>query len=197
MEVDMQEKKIIGVDYDGVIGDTGSMKVRWIKERTGMDVQPWQTDRTTCVGLIGLEAYEEMGCDVYERDLTLAAPAVPGSINALRVLCDLHEVHVITARPYKWATHATEWLEQQGLRRLLTSIRCIKATDGTSCTKADICAELKVVALIDDDERHLRAVEIPHLTRILLKDGCANRPSGLLDGILYASSWPQAVALLK
>lgn len=189
-------KSVIGVDYDGVIGDTGRMKVDWIRERTGLVVMPWQTDRTTCVELIGLEAYEEMGHAVYERELTLAAPPVRGSIEALTQLCRHREVFVITARSHRWAVHAEEWLWNQNLTHRLAGVRCIKLADGTARTKADLCRELGVQAMIDDDERHLRDIEIPALTRILFKDGCQDRPAGLQQDILYAASWTEVLPLL-
>ena len=77
---------IVAIDYDGTIADTNRQKVKWIRARLGIDVEPWQCNRTDCVPLIGIEAYEEMGREIYERESSLAAPEVPGALGALRGL---------------------------------------------------------------------------------------------------------------
>ena len=102
---------IVAIDYDGTIADTNRQKVKWIRARLGIDVAPWECNRTDCVPLIGIEAYEEMGREIYERESSLAAPEVPGALGALRGLARRAEVHIVTARPPR-IMDSREWLRE-------------------------------------------------------------------------------------
>ncbi len=181
---------VIAIDYDGTLADTNALKVRWIRERLGLEIAPWLCSRTECVPLIG-RAYEEMGEEVYGRESTLAASPVPGAPEAIRTLALQAELHVVTARPLRRLAFAREWLERQGL---LTCFRGLHSTADTS--KAAVCTLLGAGALIDDDVRHLQGVHLPGLRRILLQNGRREAPA-LEEDIRFCAGWPEVLVVLR
>jgi hypothetical protein len=174
---------IIAIDYDGTIGDTNREKVKWIAGNLGQAVSPWRCNRTDCVPIIGLDAYERMGNHVYERESTRQANEVPGALAALRALSGKAALHVVTARTEARVPHAREWLESQGVLSLIAGIH---SSAGSS--KSAVCAALGASILIDDDIRHLRQVEVAGLHRILLQDGRDDVPDCGL-GVAFCASW--------
>jgi len=163
---------IVAIDYDGTVADTNRQKVKWIRARLGIDVAPWECNRTDCVPLIGIEAYEEMGREIYERESSLAAPEVPGALRAIRGLARRAELHIVTARPPRVMDFSREWLEEKDVVDCLAGI---VSSEGS--TKSEICAALGARALIDDDIRHLRDIEVEGLVRIYLQEGREKAPA--------------------
>ncbi len=187
----------IGIDYDGTIADTGAIKAAWIKEHLGLDVPPWKTDRTLCVPLIGEENYERMGRAAYAPAASLRAAEVDGAAAALRALAARYQLYVVTARSAQGIAPARQWLEQHGLAAYITGYLSSAARnpDGSRVSKGHLCRDHGIGVLIDDDERHLRDIDLPGLRRILLKDGC-DQPWAPAEGIALATSWSQVLQLL-
>ena len=188
----------IGIDYDGTIADTGAMKSAWIKEHLAMSVPPWETDRTLCVPLIGEDNYERMGRHVYAPAASLRAEEVPGVAAAIQALAARHRIYVVTARNAQQIASCQQWLERHGLAAYITGYLSSAARnpDGSRVSKGQLCRDHGIGVLIDDDERHLRDVDLPGLQRILLKDGC-DEPWTPAAGIALATSWPQVQQLLS
>lgn len=179
---------IIAIDYDGTIADTNREKVNWIAEKLGKSVSPWVCNRTDCVPLIGLDAYEKMGAYVYERESTLQAGEIPGALAALHMLSEKAALHVVTARPPRRLTYARQWLKKQGV---LACFEELHTSAGS--TKADVCAAIGADILIDDDIRHLQTLSSGELQRILLQEGRNERPD-CGPGILFCNSWQAVLA---
>ncbi len=184
-----------GIDYDGTIADTSSMKVIWIKENLGKDVPPWKTDRTSCVPLIGLENYEKMSDAVYESDLTMRAPEIPGAIKAIKKLAKKGELYIITARLAHRVKYAQEWLASKGILELFSGFRTSDKVNGIKKTKQELCLELGLDILIDDDQRHLVEIKLPKLRKILIKHGSSEEIR--LPDIEYVKSWNDVLKLLE
>jgi hypothetical protein len=180
----------IGIDYDGTIADTGTMKSAWIRENLGKEVESWNTDRTTCVPVIGMEAYAKMGDAVYERELTLKAPLIDGAAEALARIAQIGEVYLITARGERRISFAREKLECKGLARYFSGF-----ASSHGRTKEQVCSELGLDVIIDDDARHLEKISLQGLRKILIKCG-STEETELANGVEYAKSWQEAVDLL-
>ena len=178
---------IIAIDYDGTIADTNREKVKWIAAQLGKRVSPWMCNRTDCVPLIGLDAYEKMGAAVYEQERTLQAVEVPGALDALRMLAARASLHVVTARPARRLAYARQWLEEKSV---LACFDHLHTSAGS--TKAAICATIGADILIDDDIRHLQNIRLDGLQRILLQDGRKERPDCRSE-IHFCSNWKEAV----
>jgi hypothetical protein len=181
---------VIAIDYDGTIGNTNQEKANWILAHLGRIVSPWDCDRTNCVPIIGLEAYEAMGEDVFDRERTIQANEVPGALDALRRLAIMADLFIVTARAEPRLSYAREWLASKGV---LPCIKDIRSSKGT--TKAAICAEIGADMLIDDDARHVNGIEANHLCKILLQIGRREKPE-LAPGVIFCGSWQEVLAIV-
>ena len=178
---------ILAIDYDGTIADTNVEKVKWIRRELDMEILPWQCNRTECAPRIGVEAYQEMGDCVYEREGTLQAAEVPGALDAIRALSGRAELHVVSVRPATRLEFAREWLACAGVLALFQAFHGAYGTP-----KADICRALGARALIDDDSRHLARVDVPGLARVLLQHGRSESPT-LGVGMVFFRAWDEVV----
>ena len=187
----MRAKIRWGVDFDGVLADTSLLKKEWIRVNLDLEVEAWCCDRTSCVPLIGEERYEEMSENVFERESSLRAPAVPGAIEALRQLAASGQVYIITTRPPPRLEHALEWLALQGGSDLVTEFLSSAGT-----RKAELCLEHGLSAHIDDDDRHLRPLIGTGTRPLLFRPGL---PQSELSpgGIPCFSTWEDVVAELN
>jgi hypothetical protein len=190
--------KKIGIDYDGTIADTSGVKAHWLRERMGIEVPPWRTDRTHCVPIIGLENYERMSKFVYGRKGSLQAKEVPGSIDAIKELARFSQLFILTARPSHRIRWCKEWLRKKGIHSFIHAYfsRTGISADGSELTKPQLCGDYGIHVLIDDDERHLRGPELPNLKKILFKNGC-NVPVDDPEEIELARSWPDVLRILQ
>lgn len=189
-----RKKRKIGMDYDGVIADTGEMKARLIKKRFNKIIPPWKTDRAICVRLIGKDNYEAISSEVYERNQTLAAPPIPGAYFGMFTISRTDEIYIVTARPPRRVNFAREWIDNLGASEFITEYRSIY--DGKSrMTKGEICRELGLDTFLEDEERFLEEID-PNVRRMLLKNACREELS-IPKGIELARSWEEILKLLS
>ena len=184
---------IIAIDYDGTIADTNGEKARWVAEYLGISVDPWQCSRTECVPIIGEEAYTRMGNYVYERESTLRAVEVPGSLEAIRRLASTAELHIITARPESRIVYAREWLEKHAV------LDCFAGIDTSSGgpSKGDLCSAIKADFLIDDDVRHLSGIDGDTICILLHSGRTQTGASGIGRGIRQCGAWSQVLDIIS
>jgi hypothetical protein len=172
---DPTDRPGVALDYDGVIADTNSVKSRWIRRHLRRDVPPWETDRTNCVRLIGIEDYLRMAPDAYGWRASLAARPVPGARRALRTLAARCRVYLLTARWGSMLRGCRAWLRRNGLDRHIEGYLTGGHANGQGEGKAALCAKHGIRALVDDDERHFIGVNAPGVLRILFKNGARGR----------------------
>jgi len=191
------DRKIIGIDYDGTIANTSGVKAHWIREHLGIEVPPWQTDRTSCVPLIGPENYQRMSQFVYEREGSLRAGEVPGSIDAIKELARHSKIFIVTARQPHQIRWCKEWLRGKGLDSFIDAYLSAagNSLDGSEVTKPQLCRDYGVGVLIDDDERHLGGTQVDNLRRILLKSGCTEAIV-VPEGVELARSWRDVLRIV-
>ena len=190
--------KIIGIDYDGTIANTSEVKADWIRAHVEMEIPPWKTDRTSCVPIIGLQTYERMGQFVYEREGSLRARDVPGSLDAIKELARNFRIFIVTARKSEQIRWCKEWLRERDLDSLIHAYFSTAGNSphGSEPSKLQVCRDHDIDVLIDDDERHLEGSEVPHVRRILLKSGCSEMIR-VPEGAELARSWPEALRILR
>lgn len=182
---------VIAIDYDGTIADTNAEKAHWIAEHIGEAVFPWQCNRSDCVPIIGLDAYERMGNYVYECESSLQAAPVFDALGAVHTLAQWAELHIVTARPESRVGSAREWLKNNGV---FSCFSAIHSSSGTS--KSVVCSEIGANVLIDDDIRHLKTVKSDGLLRILIRDGRTEDGTGM-PGLRCCGCWQEIVSFLN
>ncbi len=141
----------VAIDYDGVIADTNQIKSAWISEHLKLRVSPWRCDRTSCVPIIGLDAYNRMSETVYGLEATMRANPVVGAVRGMRDLRPEWNLFCITNRDRQRTRWAEERLRELGLLDDLEEV-----LSSYSTTKMEIVRRIDAVALFDDDLRHLR-----------------------------------------
>jgi uncharacterized HAD superfamily protein len=138
------------VDFDGVVADTNTRKAAWILTTLGSAISPDQCNRSACVPLIGVEAYNRLADWAYSPEATLTTTPVRGAAAALRSLSKSHRVVIVTARGETNRSAVETWLDSQQLRADVSSI---ESSAGT--TKLAIARACRASWLLDDDIRHL------------------------------------------
>jgi len=149
------------------------------------------------IPVIGYNSYGRMISEVYNEEYTLRAPEVPGATSSLKQLKGRgNELFLISAGVPKRIQYSKRWLQKNGIYRLFSGFESTISAEGIETkSKEDVCRELGLDALIDDDLRHLEDIRLEHLKRILLKhDG--PEEFDLMD-IKYARNWQEAISLLR
>lgn len=144
-----KNRKIICLDFDGVIANTGQIKSQWIATELGIRVPPEHCARTQCIPRIGLNNYNRMAEYVYSRETSLLTKPMPGSISSIVQLSLQARLFIITARTEMHSRWMEEWLH---LYEIHDKFEDIITTAVTGKTK--IAIQLGASAIVDNDERH-------------------------------------------
>lgn len=92
----------------------------------------------------------------YETDHFAGVSPIAGAFSALMVLKENgHELFAITARPHHIAQKTIDWLDIH-FPSVFSDIRFANTygLDGSKHKKSDLCAELGIGTLVEDDPRH-------------------------------------------
>lgn len=183
-----------GLDFNGVIADTNRAKSDWIRRNLNVEVEPWKTDKTSCVPIIGAEEYRKMSEYVFSRVSTLLTPVVSGALSGVACLSRHADLYLVTMRSGERMDYAKEWLGQMDILRYFKGFGDIRRSDGTAKTKVELAREFGLDVMIDDDERHL----VPGIAKeklILFKNG-ASSDYIVPNGVDLATSWNDVCKIL-
>lgn len=179
-------KKVIAIDFDGVLANTAVVKRAWLLRETGLDVALGKMDRSSLVREIGYETYRAMQKAVGFED-TLSAEPMEFMPELLGILAESWSVQVVTARPLGKLKWVSEWLARN---RLDAFISTVVSSQGRK--KVDVASELGALYMIDDDLRHFatdRGV-------VFILFGCVEPPPGLPE-VRCAPDWRAVSGLLR
>jgi hypothetical protein len=181
---------IIGIDFDGTIADTNSVKSTWIAEHLGMAVPPYLCDHTCCAPIIGEDNYARM-CEVaYSRAATVGFEPLPGVLDVLAELDRDHELIVVTARYGEMVESVRTWLQSRDVTRDIEII----AAPRHGASKPRQCRERGIRVLIDDDESHLLPAPDQDVHPLLMKPAA---PADFKrNGLPVCRSWADARRLI-
>lgn len=193
----------IGFDYDGTIADTGSVKSAWLKENLGLSIPIWKTDRTSCIKELqnhyshkrALEIYNDFQKFIYTGEYAKKAPEIPAAIEAIKMLSKNNELWIVTARPSNMIPDVLDWLSA---RKILSYFKGYLSSGDKhsllkrSPTKEELCIQNNLDVIIDDDLRHIENIAIPHIKKILLKNGAEEIDTP--KGIYVARNFKEVVA---
>lgn len=149
----------IGLDFDGVISDCGTLKSETAKRLFGVDVPSARFKKELVIGdgILTLQQYRHLQEVIYgTREYGLLARAVAGALEAIPLLrMDGHDLRVITSRDGKQLGVAKEWTRQNGLDIDFTGV-------GYGASKAGAAAGLDLY--VDDDLDKLEPLVgiVPH-----------------------------------
>ncbi|MCB0334918.1 MAG: hypothetical protein KDD62_01390 [Bdellovibrionales bacterium] len=145
-------KKVIAIDFDGVIADTGAVKSLYLKSQHHVDLEPSRCRSANYRKLIGDQACDLMAQTIYGRDVTLTIPAMMGVHAAIEKLASSARLFVLTARNASQALAIPQWLNLQGMSEYFEEVRFLDDEQ----SKLQVCDEIGADTLIDDYDKHLR-----------------------------------------
>lgn len=142
-------RKVIAVDCDDVLVASTEMLVTEYNKKYGTDislltahdhgVDQWQVrDIQTVIDRL--------------TDIQIAhnVEILEGAVDQLRRLADIHELHIITARPIETEL-VTLRLVENSFKNIFTSIEHV----GHEGSKGEVCARLGADVLVDDNLKHI------------------------------------------
>ncbi|TAL19585.1 hypothetical protein EPN90_03045 [Patescibacteria group bacterium] len=140
----------IGIDFDGVIADTSSLKQEQARLLYGVSIPPHQFKEqlVTGMGILTQPQYRALMRRVCgTREVGLRMAPLPGAVPSLRRLLDGgHRCTVITSREAEELAIASEWCAARGLAPEFVSV-------GYAKPKVEVARGLDVY--IDDDLQKL------------------------------------------
>lgn len=159
----------IGVDFHGVIANTGAAKQRFAYEMFGVDVSPDCASKEGMVGrgILTLIQYDDLVQEIYATDRALTISPVPESVETLIDLSPGNKIQIVTASDPAEMTYIQRWLAQYNLGEL--AIATVGQGGSKNIDKFDV--------FVDDTQAHLRKLR-GYVRRLLL----FNQP--------YNLSWP-------
>lgn len=178
-----------GIDFDGVIVDHRSHKLRLAAE-LGFALEPWQVNSNFLrAHLPDEESYRRLQKELY-GDLTAEAPAVAGALEALARLPG--EAYVISARRPGNEASARAWMGKNGFHDVIPRERVVFCPSGPD--KRAHCERLGISMFLDDKLSYLG--HLPEtVTRVLFDDDGVARRLRLPPGVRVAADWKAFLAL--
>ena len=194
----MKNRKIIGVDFDDVTVNTNEAMCLYHNERYGTNYQLSDVTSWDLSSLWQCEREEVFlrWHEFYASPEHLLTAPTQGAIEALALLAQSAEVHIITARPLDFEEVTRKLLQQHvPLLNNIHFINKLGVKDGHHRTKAEVCVELGVEVLIEDHFGHAEGVALRGIPVLLF-----NRPwnEGILDlpqGIRRVHTWEEILSL--
>ncbi|MEI6477626.1 MAG: hypothetical protein WCO52_01410 [bacterium] len=177
----------IGLDFDGVIADYASLKIRVSRELFGVEIPPEDMHGRTVVekDLLSLSQYravQEVACT--SPSYVLSMNEIPGAIKGITALQNMGTVRIITSRPGKSLEMARKWLSSHDI-----TCECVGVGRDTSKQGA-----LKEEAVFVDDDieklEHLKGL-VPKLILFGQKYNRGDNTEGLATRI---ESWDELLS---
>jgi uncharacterized HAD superfamily protein len=176
----------VGLDFDGTIADTNSVKSKWILDNLGRHIPAYSCDRSSLVPMIGEADYTTMCRRVYSAEMTSRLRSVSGLSAALKEMSAYSEFFLITARGGSFR-FARDWLSSRGF---LGRIRLPELAAGGK-SKIEACRALAIDLLVDDDTRHMPIEPNGPIHGILFKPGAPKTYTS--ENLTICRSWREVM----
>jgi uncharacterized HAD superfamily protein len=186
------ERKIIGVDLDDVVFDCHTALAQWHNRNYGTnysrsDVASFDLTRTW--GVSEVEKDRRIGEFIESEDHHNAQP-VAGSFEGLSLLCDIYDLHVITARGEHGRSSVLPWVEKHApniFKDLHFTGRSHQNPNGFRSKRA-ACEALGARHLIEDAPHNVIDVA-DVVTSVLLFDTPWNQGIVVPQNVTRVYSW--------
>jgi len=184
----MEQKKIIGTDFDGIITDTDPVFREYIKRVTGKQFYREQITKyfyEECLQITKDDvdkAYQLM----LEENVWSRMELVKGAKETLLALAEDFDIVIITARPADARSQSEEFLQKHGIP--FKEIHFIR--EGNN--KINLIKEFpfKIEAFIEDRLDFARGIALSGIKTYML-DYPWNRCSGETDNLYRVNSWKE------
>lgn len=135
--------------------------------------------------------------EYFRSEQAMAAPPIPGALEALSVLKERYGLVVVTARRSEFAPMTMDWLDCH-FAGIFDEVLFGNhfTTEGTEIPKSVLCRQADAQALIDDQLDHLTRCQEAGVAGILFGRYPWQRGADPPEGILRAPDWPAVLAHL-
>ncbi|MDP4000458.1 MAG: hypothetical protein Q8Q11_03490 [bacterium] len=189
----------VGVDLDEVLADLVESVLEHYEEQTGVrhcrdDMRSynfwdlWGGTREQAVEIVH---------EFYETDRFRTVAPIPGALEAIESLAGEHELVVVTSRPEATKQETQVWVREH-FGESFASIHLTNhfSKDGQTLTKSQVCRDLGVDLMIEDNPEYA-ADCASHGIPVLLLEAPWNRSAEIPEGVIPVGSWPEIARLLE
>ena len=181
----------VAFDFDGVIADTTSKKINWLKENKNISLN--RVDKTNFYKLLSSfysnyeidELYKCMSKSIFIEDVLLSTEEVTNALNSLKKISNMYEIYIVSSRTPNMLKSVKKWLKLNDADKYIKKI-----ISSSNRSKQDICVMNNIDFLCDDDVRHLLDEKIKN--RLLFSSDKYQGNSS----IMLVSSWDEIVDAL-
>lgn len=181
----------VAFDFDGVIADTTSKKINWLKENKNISLN--RVDKTNFYKLLSSfysnyeidELYKCMSKSIFIEDVLLSTEEVTNALNSLKKISNMYEIYIVSSRTPNMLKSVKKWLKLNDANKYIKKI-----ISSSNRSKQDICVMNNIDFLCDDDVRHLLDEKIKN--RLLFSSDKYQGNSS----IMLVSSWDEIVDAL-
>lgn len=170
----------LGLDFDGVIVDTCAAKRRYAYSRFGVRLDAHDCLRERGTRRLGAERYESMVRDIYGTSQTRELNPMDGAIDAIRMLDEVADCYIVTARYHNEVVQLQSWLADHPL----PVHGVVHTSEGP---KAGVANNLGLDWLIDDSYRNANGVA--GVKRFALFDVASAHGDDVPVGTVVFSAW--------
>jgi uncharacterized HAD superfamily protein len=185
--------EVFGIDFDGVVADTGILKQMYVRQFHKQEIARWQANRTWLTKKLGIlteKDYDKMLEYVCSSQATLLAPPVDGAIESIKALSERGDVYVITDRKDSWIRSCVEWMKHSGLDEYIAG--CISSKEYKN-RKLKICEMMGVTCMVEDDPGHFADASGDVKSILIGKPESYEQEGG---HIITARNWTEAMTHL-
>ncbi|MEK6848782.1 MAG: hypothetical protein AABX65_04080 [Nanoarchaeota archaeon] len=196
----------IGVDLDDVLADTWNETRKFLNRRFGKNLTNKDFNDFGLAKTYGVSNDEvrKAFADAFNNGLYLNAKLIKGAVSGIGRLEDGNELYIITSRPRYIEGDTYSWVEKNFPSKF-KEVRFSSHTtdlkeDTEKETKAEICKELGVLLMIDDNLDNLEECARAGVKGIVLDlDGNYNwnHREREPDGVERAFSWKEIVKIAQ
>lgn len=181
----------VAFDFDGVIADTTSKKINWLKENKNISLN--RVDKTNFYKLLSSfysnyeidELYKCMSKSIFIEDVLLSTEEVTNALSSLKKISNMYEIYIVSSRTPNMLKSVKKWLKLNDVDKYIKKI-----ISSSNRSKQDICVMNNIDFLCDDDVRHLLDEKIKN--RLLFSSDKYQGNSS----IMLVSSWDEIVDAL-
>lgn len=191
----MMKKQLIAIDIDDVVADFCPAFCEYAKRNWGFDarIEDYKEDWGSWFGFDENE-WRKRGDEFFDnREFYLGLSAVEGAAETLKRLRDKYDVIAVTSRRSTTKDMTKEWLAKN-FEGLVDEVHFSGAYDDLTSnshthTKGEVCAELGVEFLIDDQPKHCEGVGKYGINAVLFGNYGWNKDVEISNSVMRASDW--------
>lgn len=200
-------KPVIAIDIDDVVAEFCPAFCDFLRERRGLEVLPedYREDWVDWLGL-SIQGCKDLADELFgDKSFYLSLPVLPGTRRVLGQLKDRYEIVAMTSRRTSAKQTTRKWLDKN-LENMVGEIYFLGAYDDLAqkdlkewphnFTKGDLCREVGVKCLIDDQPKHCLSVAEAGIDAVLFGDYGWNRQVEERGRLMRVKGWREVGRVL-